>query len=327
MTCAGEHIEAARDAAKRYAQTGDRAALRDLKRAGRAIARHRPEVGAVDLDKTRQQVSWRLRDDGAIVATMRVTLPDGSERVYTAAHRDTEVAGAWALSRIMVPIMKELGKLKGQWQSGEISKAEYERLAVPLVQKLKAAKDKKEGINLGAVGKAIGKVADVAKKGLAVAALVTPPPINAAAAGAAATIAVAQKLGDKAKPAVEAVKGAKELAESLAPKSSGAVLAAANKKRHALDAAAARTVADAKSAQAKVLAAVLAQRKAQKAKAAAKAAKHKRRKAEAKKKKRTSTDALAAARRGLLRSPTGGKVTPAELVRAHAGGRVYWVSA
>lgn len=313
------------------AAQGDREALAGLREMRERIAERRPQIGAADVGKTRERVRWRLLPSGAIEATMLVTLPDGSTRTFRAFHRPEpqEVAGAMAMTRAWASLSKQLKQLKADYEAGRVSKAEGKRRMAEIRAELIAAKNKPEGISLAGVGRALSKVAKVASKGLAVAALVTPPPINAAAAAAAGTLAVATKLADTAKPAVTAVKEAKQLAEKLAPGASGALLQAANKKRKALAAAAlpadvARTIATAKAAQGAALKKVVRQQRTNEA--AAKTKRKAKRRAQARARK-SGADVVTAARKGLVRSPTGGKVSADELVRAHARGNVFWVYA
>lgn len=247
---------------------------------------------------SRQRIDYVDKPDGSVDAVLTITLPGGVVKRFTS---NVHPAEAQAIS-------------------GEIIGAEY--LLNPEV-----------GFSFKKVFKGVGKLAKkvasskvfaLAAKGLAIAAPLLGP-IAPAALGAAAGLGVASKL---AKAGVAAAHGAKSVAAELTasahkdavkltktPAGAKALLEHANKKRLG-----AEKVADNSRDTPQPRAAAKpkpAPKPAPKAAAAARPSSSS---------PPVTNDVLAAARAGRVRSNDGRRVTPDQLLEAHATGRLFWVS-
>jgi hypothetical protein len=247
-------------------------------------------------DLSRQRLDYRPGAGGSVVAILTVTLDDGSIHRFAAETTRAEVealGAAFARSEDAAAVEGIFGDI---WRGA-----------------------KSVGKTIGNVAREVAgsKVFAIAAKGLALAAPALGPAAPAAIATAGA-MGVASKL---AAASLAATAGAKKAAKLLAAAAkadvgrltkgnaaaAGELLALANRKRHALS----------------KLALVSVSRKP----ASAPASKPSSAPAPARAGTGTSTGPLGAAKAGRLRSNQPGPVSAAELARAAATGRVFWIRA
>lgn len=254
---------------------------------------------------SRQRLDHITRPDGSVDAVLTITLPGGVTKRFVANVTNDEA----------------------QQVSGEIIGAEV--LCNPTVG---AFSFKKLGRGLKNMAKKVAssKVFKLAAEGLAIASPLLGP-LAPAALGAAAGLGVAAKL---AKAGVAAAHGAHEVAKQLTdsahadatrltttPAGAAALLQHANAKRlnaekvadkgHDAPAPASKAPATARARPLVPPAAAKPSSSATLARAPAPA----------------SSDVLALANAGRVRSNDGTPVTPAQLLAAHSAGRIFWVHA
>lgn len=245
---------------------------------------------------SRQRIDFVDKPDGSVDAVLTVTLPGGVVTRYTSNVHPSEA----------------------QAVSGEIVGAELilnPTVGVSVFKKI------------GRLAKKVAssKVFELAAKGLAIAAPLLGP-IAPAALGAAAGLGVASKL---AKAGVAAAHGAKSVAAALTkaahsdavkltktPAGAAQLLAVANQKRLGAEKAAHKGPEPAPRATA-------VKRPAARAPSAAPARAPSPAPARA---SAPSSDVLALARAGRVRSNDGTGVSASQLMAAHAQGRIYWVN-
>jgi hypothetical protein len=251
-----------------------------------------------DPTKTRQRIDYQTLPNGDVKAILTISLPGGITKRFesvTSAAETKEVSGA---------LLREVGCCAGS----EVGISIFKRI--------------------GRIAKSVAssKVFELAAKGLAIAGPLLGP-IAPFALGAAATLGVAGKL---AKAGVAAAHGATDLAASIAaearrdaskltstPEGAERLLAVANSKRLGAEA-----IADgskpAKASPAKASPASSPPSSSSKPQTASDV--------RCAQMRGTTTDVLAAARAGRVRSNQAGPINAAQLLQAHNEGRVFWVS-
>lgn len=237
---------------------------------------------------TRQRIDYVPLPGGAVKAILTVTLPGGAVKRFEA-----------------VTTAHEAQSVEGVIVAGELELAAH----VGAFRPFKAFRK---------VGKLAAKVASskvfkLAASGLALAAPALGP-LAPALLAAAGGMAVASKL---ASAGVAAAKGARSVAEAITKSAAADALrltGTADGARQLLELANKRRLGAEKVAERTPERPAAAAPTRQKPAAAPSSPSS------------PSSDLLTQARAGRVRSSSGAPVTPAELLRAHRAGRIYWVS-
>lgn len=257
-------------------------------------------------DISKQRIDYSTGPAGETIATLSVTLADGSTHRYSASATDKEVddlASAFANAEI-----RERKRVEGHMSEEEI--AGFFSFVKKAVRK---------------VGNVVKKVANskvfkLAAKGLVAISPVLGP-LGPIAAGAGGAMMIASKLASAGvaasagarRAAKKLVRSAKRVAKRFSRSKKGrrALLKLGNRKRKAAERLARRTSRGRR-------------RKPSRRRRPSK--RRTRRRAAPAKRRTRKPNILAAARAGRLRSNKPGSISAKKLMRADRKGRVYWVS-
>lgn len=263
---------------------------------------------ATELENlSHQRLDFSTGPAGELVATLSVSLKDGSTRRYTESVTEDD------LEELAIALA-HAGPVEGS-SGAEISVTEAAKMSKARLREFIASGGRVRGKNFGDALKGVGNVAKkvvtskVFKKAGAALAVAAPAlgPFAPAAMAVSTGMGIASKLGTAAVAAEAGAKNAARLltesavkqAARLAPSNPKAMLTYANDRRKRAHALAATT----------------------------KPRKPETRKRPAAGKAPSSRRLLEAAKAGRVRSNQGGPVKFSELVRAHKSGRVFFVAA
>ncbi len=256
-------------------------------------------------EMSRQRLDFSTGPNGETVATVTITLGDGSEHRYSASTDDEEIenlASALALAEI-----KER-KIEGSYTEEEIAGLlDFVKKGIKVVSNVAKKVASSKAFALAATGLALAAPAlgPFAGPALAVSA-------GMGVASKLAKGAVAAEAGAK-RAARLFTKSAKKEAKRRSPKNWRKLLKYANRKRKAL---------------AKVASKKRKRRKKRKKKPSRKRRPTTRRRPTPRRrrpKKKKKPNIITAAKKGKLRSNKKGAVTRAELKRAAKRGRIFWI--